>query len=570
MNAVLIRGGRVVTADGVREADVLVEGERITAVGRFPRDDAGGLDPDHRTDAQVLEAEGRLVMPGFIDAHSHAEGAVFDPEVQLALLRQGVTSVIGGQDGVSYAPGDGAWASEYFAAINGPHPTFRGGSMAQLLSTYDGAVPVNVACLVPAGTVRHQVMGSTEAPASPDQREAMTALVAQAVADGAVGLSTGLDYTPGLFADAEEIAALCRPLAAARLPYVTHMRGGYEENSQVGIEEAASIGRAAGVPIHISHFHTRAEEAERLMAWLAAEGVEASFDAYPYTRGCSLLGMTLLPPALNAMAPAAASALLHDPAQREQLRREWFPGVEHHPSLGPQWPELITLGHIAAEEFDWAHGLTLAQVAARRGTDPIDPALDLLAASALEVNVVMAVRDQRPVEDLGRLLAHPQHLGGSDGIFVGAHPHPRARGTFASILGTYVREHGFLDWAQAAQHLSTGAAARFQLGERGVVAEGCIADLVLVDPETVSDHATYEHPLELAVGIEDVLVAGRPVLAGGRLTGALPGRGLRASPPHPADPPHPAHSSHPAHPPHPARPPDELLVADKTSTAMER
>src|SRR5699024_6994929 len=124
MNAVLIRGGRVVTADGVLEADVLVEGERITAVGRFPRDDAGGLDPDHRTDAQVLEAEGRLVMPGFIDAHSHAEGAVFDPEVQLALLRQGVTSVIGGQDGVSYAPGDGAWASEYFAAINGPHPTF--------------------------------------------------------------------------------------------------------------------------------------------------------------------------------------------------------------------------------------------------------------------------------------------------------------------------------------------------------------------------------------------------------------------------------------------------------------
>ncbi|MGO1198613.1 MAG: N-acyl-D-amino-acid deacylase family protein [Brachybacterium sp.] len=500
---------------------MLVEGERIAAVGR--------LDAGRTRGAQVLEADGRLVMPGFIDAHSHAEGAVFDPEVQLALLRQGVTSVIGGQDGVSYAPGDGAWASEYFAAINGPHPSFRGGSVADLLATYDGAVPLNVAYLVPAGTVRHQVMGSSDAPADPEQRTAMTALVARAVADGAVGLSTGLDYTPGLFADAEEIAALCRPLADSGLPYVTHMRGGYEENSQVGIEEVARIGRAAGVPVHISHFHARAEEVARLMDLLAREGMEASFDAYPYTRGCSLLGMTLLPPALNAMAPAAASALLRDPAQREQLRRDWFPGVAHHPSLGPDWPELITIAHTVAEEFADAPGLTLAQLAAQRGTDPVEAALDLLAASALEVNVVMAVREERSVEDLGHLLAHPRHLGGSDGIFIGAHPHPRSRGTFASYLATYVREHGFLDWAQAAQHLSSGAAERFRLGERGAVAEGSLADLVLVDPAAITDRATYEDPLALATGIEDVLVAGRPVLSGGRLTGQLPGRGLRSA-----------------------------------------
>lgn len=526
MHAVLLRGGQVVTPDGAARADVLVEGERITAVGRIA--------PGRARGAQVLEADGRLVMPGFVDAHSHAEGAVFGADVQLALLRQGITSVIGGQDGVSYAPGDGAWASEYFAAINGPHPTFAGGSVADLLATYDSAVPLNVACLVPAGTVRHQVMGRAERPAGPEERAAMTALVAQAVADGAVGLSTGLDYTPGLFADAEEIAALCAPLAPTGLPYVTHMRGGYEENSQVGIEEAARIGRAAGVPVHISHFHTRAEEAARLMDLLAREGVDASFDAYPYTRGCSLLGMTLLPPSLNAMDPAAASAQLRDPAQRERLRRDWFPGVAHHPSLGPDWPKLITLAHIAAPEHAWAHGLTLAEVAARRGTDPVEAALDLLTASSLEVNVVMAVREQRPVQDLGRLLAHPRHLGGSDGIFIGAHPHPRARGTFASYLGTYVREHGFLDWSQAAQHLSRGAVERFHLGDRGVVAAGSLADLVLVDPAAVADRATYEDPLALATGIEDVLVAGRHVLAGGRLTGEMPGRGLRTAPRRPA------------------------------------
>src|SRR5699024_9867812 len=161
---------------GVVEADVLIEGERIADVGR--------IDPARARGAQVLEANGRLVMPGFVDAHSHAEGAVFAPQVQLALLRQGVTTVIAGQDGISYAPGDGAHASEYFAAINGPHPTFRGGSVADLLSTYDGTVPANVAYLVPAGTVRHEVMGGADGPASPTQRETMTALVAQAVADG--------------------------------------------------------------------------------------------------------------------------------------------------------------------------------------------------------------------------------------------------------------------------------------------------------------------------------------------------------------------------------------------------
>lgn len=522
MTRLLIRGGRVVEGDSVTAADVLVEGDRILDVGRIDPADAAG--------AHVLEADGRLVVPGFVDAHSHAEGAVFDPDVQLALLRQGVTTVIGGQDGVSYAPGDGAYGARYFAAINGPHPTYRGPRVADLLATYDGTVPLNVAYLVPAGTVRHQVLGSADRPASAAEIARMAELVAQGVADGAVGLSTGLDYTPGLYADAAEIAELCRPLAAAGLPYVTHMRGGYEDNSQVGVEEVARIGRDAGVPVHVSHFHTRADEAARLMAWLEQQGVDASFDAYPYTRGCSILGMTLLPPAVNAMDPAEAATLLRDPDERARLRRDWFPGVDEHPSLGPEWPELLTIAHTVAPEFAWAHGLTLARVAQRHGTDPIDAALDLLAASELEVNVVMAVRDQRPVEDLGRLLALPGHLGGSDGIFIGAHPHPRSRGTFATYLATYVREQGFLTWPEAVAHLSTRPAQRFHLGERGHLRPGQLADIALVDEDAVRATATYDDPTALAVGIDDVLIAGRPVLTGGRLTGEHPGRGLREAP----------------------------------------
>ncbi|QIK71845.1 amidohydrolase family protein [Propioniciclava coleopterorum] len=523
MTRTLIRGGSVVDAHAAepRPADVLIDEGRIVEVGDV-------ADPG---DAAILDAAGRLVLPGLVDAHSHAEGVVFDPDVQAALLRQGVTTIIGGQDGVSYAPGDGTHGARYFAAINGPHPRYAGTRVADLLATYDGAVPLNVAYLVPAGTVRQVVMGGVDRPANPEERARMVALVAEGIADGAVGLSTGLDYTPGVFADADEIAALCAPLAASGLPYVTHMRGGYEDNSAVGVEEAARIGRQAGVPIHISHFHTRADEAARLMAWLTAEGVDASYDAYPYTRGCSILGMTLLPPELNAVEPAEAIAVLTDPEGRARVRRDWFPRVDHYPSLGPQWPDLITVGHTPAPEFAWAHGLTLRQIAGERGTDPIDAALDLLVASKLEVNGIMAVRDQRPVEDLGRLIAHPAHLGGSDGIFVGRHPHPRARGTFASYLGTYVRERGFLDWPGAVRHLSTGAVDRFHLGARGRVRPGAIADLALVDPDAVRDTATYDDPLSLAVGVDDVLVAGRAVLAGGELTGENPGGGVRAASP---------------------------------------
>jgi N-acyl-D-amino-acid deacylase len=221
---------------------------------------------------------------------------------------------------------------------------------------------------------------------------------------------------------------------------------------------------------------------------------------------------------------------LRSPEERAGLRRDWFPQVAQNPSLGPDWPALITIAHTSAAEHAWAPGLTLAEVARRLGADPIEAALDLLLAARLDVNVVMAVQDQRPASDLGRLLALPGHLGGSDGIFVGAHPHPRARGTFAAYLATYVRERGDLTWAEAVQHLSTSAADLFALGDRGRLRPGQVADIVLIDPTAVREAATYAQPLALAEGIDDVLVAGAPVLAGGALTGALPGGGLRAAP----------------------------------------
>jgi N-acyl-D-amino-acid deacylase len=512
-----MHGGTVVDGHGLRRADVALEGGVIREVGEVVA----------RPDDHVIDCRGRYVLPGFVDTHSHADGLMEDGSVQRSLLRQGVTTVIAGQDGVSYAPGDGAYAREYFAAINGEHPRYSGGGVAGFLAAADGRSRLNLAYLVPAGTVRWEVCGRSKAPASDAQRAAMVALVDEGMREGAVGLSTGLDYVPGLFATTDEIAALCAPVARAGGVYVTHMRGGYESNSAAGIEEIARISALSGARVHISHFHATAQIVHEQLDALAGAGVDATFDAYPYGRGCTLLAMPLLPPELAVLPSETVVEAITDPTERLRLRRDWFPAVGRNPSLGPEWPSMITLAHVAAPEFAWAHGLTLADAAVRAGTDAIDLALDVLAASRLQVNAVMAVRFERPAAELARIFAHPGHMGGSDGIFIGAHPHPRARGTFADYLREYVRERKTWSWPEAVRHLSAAPATRFGLGRRGRVAEGWVADLIVVDPGAVADTATYDDPLGDAVGIDDVLVAGEPVLARGELVNSAPGRGIR-------------------------------------------
>ncbi|MFB7885087.1 amidohydrolase family protein [Microbacterium sp. NPDC056057] len=519
----VLRGGRVVDGTGgdSRVADVEILGDRIGAIGEVaPRE---GDD--------VVDCRGRLVMPGFIDAHAHADGAVFRSDVQLALLRQGVTTVIGGQDGVSYAPGDGVWASRYFAAINGAHPTYAGGGVAELLRTYDDTTPLNVGYLVPAGTVRHEVMGMATGRADAAQLTRMQRLVADGLDAGALGLSTGLDYVPGIFADTDELAQLCAPLAAAGGLYVTHMRGGYETNTAAGLQEVVAICAAGdahdGVRGHVSHLHVDADDAGLLLAEAAASGADLSFDMYPYTRGCTLVSMAVLPPEYSALAVDEAIARLSDPAERARLRDEWFPTVAHKPSLGPDWASMIRVGHTPAKDWAWAPGRTLAEIADRRQTSVEDATLDLLVAGRMEVNAVMAVRDERPVENLAQLFAHPGHTGGSDGIFIGAVPHPRAWGAFGRFLGTYVGRS--FTWEGAAVHLAARAADRFGLADRGMLRPGAAADVAIVDPAAVTDAATYDDPQQPVRGIDDVFVNGTHVLRGGGLTGALAGRGLRRS-----------------------------------------
>lgn len=519
MNRILLRGGLVVPGDGSRpmEADVLVEHGRIRSIAPHLPVDA----------ADVIDCVDRVVLPGLIDMHSHADGRVHDDDVQAALLRQGVTTVVGGQDGVSYAPGDGRHGADYFGGILGPVREYDGRGVGSLLRGYDRRIRVNVAYLVPLGTVRHLVRGDAVGAATEDELQAMADIVRAGLDQGAAGVSSGLDYVPGLFADTAELTRLAAVAAEAGKVYVSHMRGGYESGIPAGIDEVVRIADGSGARVHVSHLHGEPELVLAAMERLNTGGRRGTFDAYPYRRGCTLLGMLILPPELVALGLDVAAERLGEAETVDELLRSWFPQVARRPDIGPGWLEAISYASIPSDEFRQLEGLTLGEAGAERGEDPIVLACRVLAATRLHTLVVARNPRPRSDDELARIFTAPGYTGGSDGIYLGGRPHPRAWGTFARMLSVFTVRRGDLDWNGAAEHLSAVPADVLGLADRGRLRLGAIADIAVVDPATVRDRATYRHPRRTAVGIDDVLVTGVPVLAGGELTGALPGGGLR-------------------------------------------
>jgi N-acyl-D-amino-acid deacylase len=515
----VVHGAVLATPDGGTSApvDLHLRGGRVTGVTPVGPRQAG---------TTVLDAGGRLALPGFLDAHVHGAAAVFDPDVQRALLRQGVTGIVVGADGVGPAPSDArsaAWAAGYFAGIDGTHPTFAGGSVAELLATYDGTTPVNVATLVPHATLRCTVLGTARRHATPDETARMAALAVRAFDAGAVGLSTGLEYVPAAWAGPDELVALARVAAARGLPHVSHMRG-YEAAAGPAFAELMEIAEVTGVATHVSHLHGPADALVRLLDDALAAGHDVTFDSYPYLRGCSILAMVVLPTWLPLADPDATVAALAEPQVRARLH-------EHLAGLDDLWPR-VTLAW--APGVDGVDGRPLTDVATRWQVAPAEAAVRILTASRLRASCVFAQPPTNSAASVRTLANHAAHLAGSDAIYQPTsgqgRPHPRGWGAFARLLAEHVRGSGDWSWHDAAEHLSARAARRFGLAGRGTLAPGAVADVVLVEAETVADRATYEAPRTLAVGIDDVLVAGTPVLARGETTGATPGRALRPGP----------------------------------------
>jgi N-acyl-D-amino-acid deacylase len=516
----VLAGGHVVDGTGSPwfRADVGVRGDRIVAVGALGRAEA----------RRRLDVAGRIVAPGFVDTHVHADLALLADPLHEAAIRQGVTTYLLGQDGVAMAPASSAtlaYMRRYTAGFSGRFEVpERWVSLADYLACFDGRTAVNVACLVPNGNVRMEVMGLETRPPTPDELQRMRRVVRRAMEEGAVGLSSGLDYIPSRYAETEELAELCRELAPFGGVYVTHMRG-YAPDTVLGaMDEVFRIAREAGVPALISHFNSRAELVLPHLDAARAAGLDVTFDLYGYLAGSTILGMIALPPWVQEGGAEATLARLADPAVRARLRGEGF--------AGPRGPlDQVRLSYVEAPAYRASEGLTLVEAATRATghTGPeslVDFVCDVLIASGLAVGCVVPHR-QRTEADVQALMRHPAMMGGSDGIFAGGRPHPRGWGCFARYLGHYVREARTWTLEEAVQHLAAHPARRLGLVDRGLVRPGMAADLIVFDPERIADRATYADGRQAAEGVEHVLVNGEPVLVDGDRTPALPGRALR-------------------------------------------
>jgi N-acyl-D-amino-acid deacylase len=480
----------------------------------------------------VVDADGLVLAPGFIDMHSHSDLVLLTEPAHVAKVSQGVTLEVIGQDGLSYAPVDEnvlGMLREQLAGWNGDPPGFDWNwrSVGEYLNRLDRGIAVNAAYLVPQGTVRMRHVGWADRQASRAEIDAMRADVAMGLREGAFGMSSGLTYPPGMYADTDELVALCEVVAAHGGYYSPHHRG-YGATALDAYGEMIDIARRSGVPLHLAHatmnYPVNAGRAHELLALLdKASDCDISMDTYPYLAGATYLA-ALLPSWAAEGGPVATMVRLSDIDIRQRILVEIeVTGSDGSNGVPVDW-DTIEINGVRHVRNAHLVGHTIAASAARLGVAAGELYLDTLRDDELGTSCLMHVGDE---DNVRTIMRHGAHTGGSDGLLVGDKPHPRGWGTFPRFLGRYVRELGVLGLAECIEHLTSRPARRLGLTDRGVVRRGAVADLVLFDPDTIADTATFADPRQPARGIHTVLVNGVRVLSEGRPTGALPGHSIR-------------------------------------------
>ncbi|MFF9348941.1 amidohydrolase family protein [Streptomyces sp. NPDC014734] len=528
----LLRGGTLVDGTGApaREADVGVADGRIAVLPAGTRAAA----------TEILDVSGRVVAPGFIDVHTHSDAlaaprdAAAEPvdDLRLAPLLQGVTTEICGNCGTSLFPSLPERLpdlAEHLRVTFGLGPVRPAVDFDAFAAGQDPASRHNhIASLVGHGTLRAGVMGFEDRPPRPDELDAMCALLDRALRQGAAGLSTGLIYPPGTYAATEEIVALARVAARRGKPYVTHLR---DEMSQVesALEEALEIAARSGAALQVSHHKTAGRHAWgatlRTLPRLErarAEGLDVWCDVYPYTAGSTVLH-AMLPPWASEGGVGALLERLRRTEVRDRIRADIVTGVAGwENTVGNGGWDLIAVA--AARSRPDTEGRRVADLAAERGVHPVDYVCDLLLAERGEVTIIShSMRE----DDVRRVLAGPLSMIGSDGVPKPGRPHPRWAGSFARVLGHYARDQGLLPLERAVHKMSGLPARRFGLAGRGRVRDGAVADLVVFDPDTVLDRATFDRPLLAPEGVGTVVVAGRVAVRDGRPTRVRAGEVVR-------------------------------------------
>ncbi len=526
---ILLEGGTLIDGTGApgRRADVGIAGDQIVALG----------DLRAREARETICASGLIVAPGFIDLHAHSELTLLADGRGASKVRQGVTTEISGQCGYSAAPLLGLARDEIPVFMNRLGLEADWETMAGFLARLEAqGLALNFGTLVGHGTLRYAVMGGSDRPAAPGERQAMARLLAQALEEGGLGLSSGLFYAPGSYADHEEIAALARVAAARDDLYASHVR-----NEAGGIfasvDEAMAVGRATGVRVEISHLKLAGRgqwgQAGRLLARLEAaraEGVDVGWDQYPYPASATSLD-SVVPPPFHAGGTEGLLARLRDPAARARIaatlagdaQGDWESVLE-----GSGWDRILLSSYPPQPELA---GRSVAEIASQRSQAPAETALDLILESAAQAEMIHFSMDE---DDVAAILHHPltavvtdAEALAADGPLAEGVPHPRAYGTYPRVLARYVRQEGLLSWEEAVRRMTGLPAERLGLCDRGSVREGTFADLVIFDPEAAADTATFLAPHSYPEGVRHVLVNGQFAVRDGGQTAARPGRVLR-------------------------------------------
>jgi N-acyl-D-amino-acid deacylase len=525
----IIKGGTVYDGTGAegRVTDIAIRGDRIAGIG----------DLANAAAKTTIDARGLAVAPGFINMLSWSTESLIQDGRSQSEIREGVTTEIMGE-GNSMGPLNDRMKARYVREQKDIKYDIKWITLAEYLRYLEKrGVSCNVASFLGATTVREYVIGLEDKQPTPKQLEQMRELVRKEMEAGALGIGTSLIYPPAFYAKTEELIELCKVAAKYQGKYISHMRS---EGNQLleSLDELIRISREAGIPAEIYHIKAAGEKnwpkEDQLLARIEAaqkEGLKITADMYTYTAAGTGLDACLPPWTEDGGYPALFKRL-RDPATREKIAAEV--GIESNAwenlYLAAGSPDKILLAGFKSEKLKPLTGKSLAEVAKMRGKDPIETIMDLLSEDESRIDAMYFLMSE---ENVRKELAKPWISFGSDeasqapeGVFLKSNPHPRAYGNFARVLGKYARDEKVLTLPEAVRRLSALPATNLGLDHRGFIQEGMFADVVVFDPATIADRATFDKPHRYAVGMKHVFVNGVQVLKDGEHIGAKPGRAL--------------------------------------------